>query len=184
MAYHTGNQLIDPHLLFKKAHMQQGMHVADLGCGKTGHIVFPAAHVLGKDGVVYAVDIVKDVLALINKRAKIENMLHVHTVWSDVERIGGTAIPGHSLDLVFLVNALNQITNKKAAIEEAARLLKDKGRIAIVDWNHRGLPFAPKEESLLNFDELIALTKPFGFTKQEDFQMGKYHRGIILYRHN
>ena len=183
MVYHSGNQLIDPYLIFEKVHLSPGMHVADLGCGKTGQIIFPAAKMLGERSLLYAVDIVKDVLEIINKRAKIENFVNVHTIWSDVERIGKTAIPQNSLDVVFLVNTLHQSENRHAILEEAKRLMKKKARLAIVDWIEDSLSFAPKKERLVNFTDIKSWAKMHGMAIQEEFLMGKYHQGIVLYRY-
>ncbi len=182
--YHSGNQLIDPYLLFEKVHLHSGMHVADLGCGKTGHVVFPGAMVIGEHGMMYAVDIMKDSLSIIDKRARVENLLHVHTVWSDVERLGGTTIPAGSLDVIFLVNILHQVKKLEVVLDESARLLKNKGRIVVVDWSHQGLSFAPKEDCLVNFDHCVHWSEMHGFVLQEDFNVGNYHRGMVLFRHN
>ena len=51
------NLLVDPGLLFQKAQLQRGMYVADFGADQSGHIVFPAALLLGEKGLVYAVNI-------------------------------------------------------------------------------------------------------------------------------
>ncbi len=184
MVYHSGNQLIDPHLIFEKSHLQSGMHVADLGCGKTGHIVFPAASILGDRGVIYAVDIMKGVLSFVDKRARVENLLNIHTVWSNIEKLGSTAIPPGTLDIVFLVNTLHQVSTYDGVLAESLRLLKEKGRIVVVDWFHCGLSFAPKEESLVRFEEIFVWARSKSFVVQEDFKVGKNHRGVVLYRHN
>ncbi|MEK7856546.1 MAG: hypothetical protein AAB288_10680 [Acidobacteriota bacterium] len=52
--YHSGHKLINPYLLFEKARLAPNMHIADFGCGDTGHLIFPAAKIIGEDGVVYA----------------------------------------------------------------------------------------------------------------------------------
>ncbi|MEK7084522.1 MAG: DnaB-like helicase C-terminal domain-containing protein, partial [Patescibacteria group bacterium] len=119
MSYHSGNELIDPYFLFEKVHLHPGMHVADFGCGRTGHIIFPAASVLGDNSIIYAVDILKDVLESIVKRAKMDGLLNIHPVWGDMERRGGVAIPARSLDVVFLVNALGHAGDRHAVLEDA-----------------------------------------------------------------
>ncbi|MCX6779720.1 MAG: hypothetical protein NT034_00885 [Candidatus Magasanikbacteria bacterium] len=58
----SGTALIDPFEIFQKVGLSSGMRVADMGCGRTGHFVLPAARVVGEKGLVYAVDILKDVL--------------------------------------------------------------------------------------------------------------------------
>jgi ubiquinone/menaquinone biosynthesis C-methylase UbiE len=183
MPYHTGNEMVDPYLLFEKAHLQPGMHVADFGCGRTGHIVFPGAMILGENGAMYAVDILKDVLQIIDKRSKLNNnLINVKTVWSDLERVGATAIPEKSLDIVFVVNTLSQSNNRHAILEEAKRLLKEKSRIVVVDWFKKGLSFGPEDDRFVDFENLKKWTRMHDLAVQEEFEVGKYHRGLVLFK--
>ncbi len=184
MSYHTGNQLVDPHLLFLKAHLRAGMHVGDLGCGRTGHLVFPAAMVIGEHGILYAVDIMKEILENIRKRARMDGLLNVHTVWADLETVGKTAVPAGSLDVAFLVNTLTHSKKRMEMLEESARLLKDKARCIVVDWQKSGMPFAPKEEEFVDFESIKSWARDKGFAVQEEFEAGPYHRGLVLYKHD
>ena len=183
MVYHSGNQLIDPHLLFEKVQLREGMHMADFGCGRTGHIVFPAARIIGEDAIVYAIDILKEVLATVEKRASLEAFLQIHTIWADIERIGGTAIAADSIDVVFLVNSLAHVDNRHAVLEEARRVLKNKGRVVVVDWNKTGLSFGPSDDRFVDFEDIKRWSRMHGFSVQEEFVAGKYHHGLILYQH-
>ena len=184
MPYHSGNELVDPYQLFDKVQMRAGMRVADFGCGRTGHIVLPAAPILGDRGIVYAVDVMKDVLAEINKRAAENNLTNIHTVWSDIERVGTTAVPENSLDIVFVVNTLWHVSNRHGLLEEARRLLKDKARVVVVDWMESSLPFAAPEDRLVNFDEIARWSELHGFVVQEAFEVGRHHGGLILFKHD
>ena len=58
----AGKALLDPKIVLDKLRLQPGMRVADLGCGRTGHFIFLAAKQVGDKGVVYAVDLMKDIL--------------------------------------------------------------------------------------------------------------------------
>lgn len=177
------NQLVDVQLLFQKAHMQPGMQVADFGCGRTGHITYPAAHILGKEGTVYAVDILKDVLETIYKGAQTNTHVNIHTVWSDLEQYGMTAIPENSLDIGFLVSVLDQTKKQEAILTEVRRLLKEKARLVIVDWIKKPPAFGPPEESFVNFTELKKWATEHSFVVQEEFPVGPYHWGLVLYKH-
>jgi len=180
--YTSGNQLINPHLLFEKAGVQAGMHIADLGCGRTGHIVFPGAMMVGEMGLVYAVDVIKDVLENIKKRAAIENLVNVQTIWADLEKHGKTGVPSKNLDVAFVINVLFQSKNKTAILEEALRLLKDKARIVVVDWARSSLPFAPPVEKLINFEEIKRWARENGLLVQNEFSAGPYHTGLVLFK--
>ena len=176
------SHLLDPQLLFQKAQVQPAMHIADFGCGRTGHVVFPASLIVGERGFVYAVDILKDVLESIRKRADAQSLINIHTIWSDVERIGKTAIPAKSLDIVFLVNTLSHGQQSLNALEEANRLLRDKGRIVVVDWYKPSPSLGPKEEDFIDFDIVKSWANSMGYVVQEEFEAGIFHWGIVLFR--
>ena len=184
MSYHSGNEMIDVSLLYEKMHLGPGMRVADFGSGRTGHIVFPAAAMVGDGGLVYAVDILKDVLDVIGRRAKVEGLPTVRTVWGDVEEVGGVAIPAESLDGIFIINVLSRIPRDRHmnVLTEAARLLKPKARLVIVDWSESRLSIAPPEKSLLDFAACTTLGQAHGFVSQETFHAGQHHIGLVLYR--
>lgn len=175
--------MIDPQMLFRKGQIQQGMHIADLGCGRTGHIVFPASNIIGEEGIVYAVDILKDVLKIVRKRAKINNEENIHTVWADLEQVGHTSIPEDSLHVGYLVNTLCQSQDIPAIMQEASRLLREKSRLVVVDWSKKDIPFGPNEENYVDFEEVKDLAKDEGFTTQEEFGAGDYHHGLVFFRH-
>lgn len=115
--------------------MRRGDRVADFGVGRTAHLAFPAARLVGEDGVVYAVDIHPDALAMIDGHRKLHAQNNLETVWGDIERVGGVAIPSSTLDVIFLVNTLWQARNHVGIANEALRLLRPGGRIVVVDWH-------------------------------------------------
>ncbi len=182
MTYHTGNHLIDPHALLSKAQTTEGMHIADLGCGRTGHIVFPASKVVGERGVVYAVDILKDVLDSVRKRAATEAIHNVETVWADLGLKQGLAIPEKTLDTAFFINVLFHFESYDIPLAEAARVLKEKGRIIITDWMRKLSVLGPADGHMVDFSEIITWGRKNGFGIQEDSTIGPYHRVIVLFR--
>jgi len=179
---HNGNQMLDPYLLFEKAHLQPGMHAADFGCGSTGHIVFPAAKIIGEHGIMYGVDIMKSAIQAIHKRAELNKMMNVQTIWSDIELDGKTAIPAKSLDVAFLVNTMVQAKDPNAMLKEIHRLLKDKARLIIVDWVKKGLRFGPSDDRFINFEDIKKWGRDNGFVVQEEFPVGQYHSGLVFYK--
>ena len=182
MTYHTGNHLIDPYTLLTKGGVGEGMHIADFGCGRTGHVVFPASKVVGDRGVVYAVDILKDVLETVRKRALTEAIHNVETIWADLEHPQGLAIPEKTLDLGFFINVLYHFDSYETPLAEAARVLKEKGRIIIADWRRKLSVLGPSEKSMVNFEKIISWARQNNFGVQEDGPVGPYHRVVVLYR--
>ncbi len=176
----AGGALIDPNTIFEKIALAPGMRVADLGCGRTGHFVFPAAKVVGDAGIVYAVEIVKNILDSIRSRCRSEGYNNVQTIWSDIEAVGKTAIPEGSLNACFVVNVLFMIKNKLATLRESARLLQKDGLVVIVDWQKNLGPLGPTPAQKVNPEEVKKLAGEAGLEFLELFPAGDYHFCLIM----
>lgn len=177
---HTGTALIDPYNIFEKISLGPGMRVADLGCGRTGHFIFPAARVVGESGVIYAVDIMKDVLESIKSRVRNEGYDNIQTVWADVEAVGKIPIPEKSLDVCFFISMLFMVGKKKETVSEASRLLKKNGFLVIVDWAKPLGGLGPTPESAVKPEEIKILAKDLGFSLVEQCAGGEYHFCLIF----
>jgi ubiquinone/menaquinone biosynthesis C-methylase UbiE len=177
---HAGTALIDPYKIFEKISLSEGKRVADLGCGRTGHFVFPAVKVVGEKGIVYAVDVVKNILESIKSLARSGGIDNIQTVWSDIEAPGKTPIPSGSLDVCFCVNVLFQLKNKAGALQEASRMLKKGGYLVAVDWAKKLGMLGPDEKSMLSPEELTSLALAADFKFVDKILPGDYHYSLIF----
>lgn len=184
MSHYGGNQLLDIPQILDASNLSPGMHVADLGCGRTGYLVFPLAKAVGSNGMVYAVDIMKDVLEEVHKRAALEGFEQVFTVWADLERPNAISIPEHTLDVVYLVNTLFHFKDVEAVLSETLRLMAPKSRLVVVDWTHNELPFGPKPEQIIDFSRVDAWARANQFTVQNRFSPGDHHAGVVYFKHD
>src|SRR3989338_6444149 len=174
-----GSSLVDANLILDKARVEDKSKVADLGCGSSGHFVFPAAKLVGKKGIVYAVDILRTALETINKRARLENLSNVKTVWSNLEIYGATKIESSSLDVAMLINTLYQSHKRSEILRESSRLLKKNGRLVVVEWKNVAAPFGPPPEERVTKDLVENGARKFGLKPEEEFDAGQYHYGLI-----
>ena len=172
--------LLNIDLIFEKAKIKEGEKVGDFGCGKNGYFTFLSAKAVGKKGLVYAVDILKNNLAIIDKEAKEHGLPQIKTVWSDLETFKATKIEENSLNLIFLVNILHESSKPADMLMESVRLLKKGGRLVIVEWKKIASPMGPDVNSRLDKDFIINLSNKTGLIKEEEFEAGKYHFGIIF----
>ena len=58
-------------------------------------------------------------------------MSNVDLIQAEAE---STALPDGSCDLVFLANVWHEFADRSAVLNESRRILKHRGRIAILDW--------------------------------------------------
>ncbi|MFH1822572.1 MAG: methyltransferase domain-containing protein [Patescibacteria group bacterium] len=175
-----GNALLDVNYILSKADLSQDMKVADLGCGASGHFVFSAASIVGKRGIVYAVDILKTVLGAIDRRIKQENIENIKTVWSNLEVFKATKIESGSVDVILLVNTLYQSHKRVEILREAIRLLKKHGRLVVVEWKNVASPIGPPVEERVKADLLKIGAHKLGLKEEEEFVAGQYHYGLMF----
>lgn len=176
----VGTALINPYKIFEKISLSPGMRVADLGCGRTGHFIFPAARVVGETGIIYAVDIMKDILESIKSRVRSEGYDNIQTVWANVESEGKIPIPENSLDVCFFVNVLFMIKDRVAALREVHRLLKENGFLVIVDWTKKLGLLGPGPGLAVNQENTVNQASQLGFNLLYRCEGGEYHFCLIF----
>ncbi|MDP3771035.1 MAG: methyltransferase domain-containing protein [bacterium] len=180
MALTSATELLNPVTLLERVGLRAGMHVADLGCGVTGHYIIPAARIVGNEGKAYAVDIQKSALAATESRAKLDGVTNITTVWSDIERLGAARIPLASLDLVMIMNTLHLTRDRNQAMAEAARLAKSGGSVLVVEWKTDATAIGPAANRRIGKDDVRTAAKAAGLTERTEIEAGPYHYGLIF----
>ncbi|TAK04021.1 methyltransferase domain-containing protein [Patescibacteria group bacterium] len=180
MKLSTGCALLDPKAVLAEAGLSVGASYADFGAGTLGHFVFPASEMVGKDGRVWAVDILKGALAGVESRMKLEGMSNVTTVWGDIERLHGVSIPDAAADLLSIVNIASLIKKSPDVLKEVKRVLKRGGTFLVVDWDKAGASFGPPAARRLSAEELVPIVTSAGFVQHKSFRAGPHHWGLVF----
>ena len=181
MPVQNENELIKVDVL-SKIGVDAGMAVGDLGCGNLGYFAMISAKRVGKSGLVYAVDILKSALESVANIARQNGLDNVKTVWSNLEMLGATRVPEGTLDVIFLHNVLFQSKKKDLIIREGQRLLKDGGKMMIIDWLKSQTPtgFGPPSAVRPDPEEIKKMAQKSGLRLVEEFAAGPYHFGLIF----
>lgn len=182
MSKQSKTVLFDIHGILNKIAISENHQVAELGCGNFGYFVFPTAKLIGTRGRLYAVDILKTTLDEIRKRALLENLQQIETVWSNLEVFKGTKIESSSLDRALLINVLHQSTKRVEILREAVRMLKSGGRLLIVEWKASDSPFGPSGDKRVSKEALKQAAPKLGLVLETEFEAGTYHYGLIFHK--
>lgn len=174
------NYLLNIEDIIKKVPIEGRQKVADLGCGRFGYFSFPLSEAVGRDGLVYSVDILKKCLEEIDKKAKGDNVSNIKTIWSNLETWQATKIDSASLDVSVLVSTLNQSGKRIDILREAVRLLKKKGKLLIVEWSGSDSPLGPETEKKVKKQSLIDVAPKLGLRLEQEFIAGPYHYGLVF----
>jgi ubiquinone/menaquinone biosynthesis C-methylase UbiE len=157
----------------------EGKHVADLGAG-AGHYSIEAAKAVGNTGRVYAVEVQKELLERVSSLAQSEGLGNVEVLWGDIEVKGGTKLKDESVDVAILSNILFQIEDKKGCAVEVNRILKQKGRVLIIDWEDSYGGLGPAPEAIYGAVSARKLFENMGYVYESDIKAGAHHYGFSM----
>lgn len=176
----AGKKLLNPEYILKEIGLVAGHRVADLGCGRVGQFTFPAAHIVGPYGAVYAADIQKTVVQAIHSAAQSHQLANVYPIWADLEAHGTTAIPEGTIDIALLVATLVHARERRSMLQEAVRLLKPDGKLLVIDWQKNSLPLVEQHAAPLHPEEVEQHAQDIGLELHRSFSPGPYHFGLLF----
>ncbi|WP_458455770.1 class I SAM-dependent methyltransferase [Methanobrevibacter sp.] len=160
----------------------------DAGCGD-GHIAIKVVEEYLPNGNVYAVDVYDASIEDMEKYKKengIENLINIE---ADITK-GIPGVKDESVDVVLMVNVFHGFKASRTmdeAIVEFARIIKQDGKIAIMDYKAWDVPKGPPtafrsspeelEEIFMNHNlKMTYLNEEIG----EDIPQGKSHFFIVF----
>lgn len=123
-------EYLDPLRTLDMAGVGAEMTVLDLGCG-TGLFTRAAAHMVGANGRVHAVDLQAAMLAQTAASVESEGVQDRVTL----HHCGAyeLPLPDDTVDIALVIATLGEIPDKPAALNELRRVLAPGGRLAIAD---------------------------------------------------
>lgn len=173
--------LFDPLLFLRTMGFDVSLEtVADFGCGY-GTFTLPLTRLAR--GRVYAIDLEPGMLEIVQKRAAQQRITNVITLQRDL-LLEGCGLAAESVDGVLLAHLLHsEPTENVRLLQEAQRILRVGGRVAIVHWRRdvptpRGptLAFRPTAEQCSHWCIQVGFNKD----SQEKYALGPYHWGIVM----
>ncbi len=169
--------------ILQRTGIQPGNTAADFGCGREALFTTAAAEIVTSTGVVYALDVVKDILAIIEEKVEGAGLHNVITVWTDLEVLGAAKkILDGTVDVGILSDTLFQSQKRQDMIAECLRMVKPGGKLLVVEWKPTNTPLGPPVENRVHPDEIKQICSSFGMQLLEEFEAGEYHWGQIYQR--
>lgn len=170
---------LNPEDIIYQANIQEGMKVADFGCG-AGYRVIPLAKAVGNSGRVYAFDIQKNMLEVVRGKARSEHLLNIETIWADLEATHGSQLASNLMDHVVIANILFQTNDKQGVAQEAFRILKQKGTASVIEWDINTPIASPPRNQRVDKQAAKDLFTAAGFSWEKEFYGGEHHYGLIF----
>jgi len=162
---------LPPAMVIGALAVQPGDAIADIGAG-TGYFSLPLAQATGQLGQVYAVDSQAEMLERLQRKLDTENISNIRAVLAEAD---STDLPDASRNLVFMANVWHEIADRDAVLMEAKRILKSRGRIAVLDWRPDVEPKpGPPLHHRLSASDAAGDLHPAGFVEVKQSNVGKY----------
>lgn len=170
---------IRPEVLLKFIGLRAQQIFVHLGCG-AGFYIIPAATIVGSKGKSIGVDILPNMLAEAENKARQHKVDHiVQTLRANLENTPGSNIPARHADWVLVANILHQSDPAKI-LTEAARIVAANGHVIIIEWDTSSTPFGPPVHNRRPAEEIKTVAQTCRLTVQKEFSPSKYHYGIIF----
>lgn len=151
--------------------IQPGIAIADIGTG-TGYFALPLAQEAGPGGQVYAIDSQARMLEILRQKLEAGKLSNIQAIQAGAD---ATGLPNDSCNLVFMANVWHEFADRAAVLRECQRILKDNGRLAILDWRpdvkpEAGPPLSHRLSAPAAEYELLCA----GFRLDQRTHIGKY----------
>jgi len=170
---------LDPEKIVNGFGVEEGMRIADFGCG-AGYFTIILAEKVGSGGRVYAFDIIESVLDVIRTKARYRQLDNIEAIRTNLEIAGGSGLPDNSQDIVLLANIIFQSKKKGDIIKEGVRILKKGGEMIIIDWENNSGGFGPPNGFRADKSNIRSIAEGEGLSFDGDLATGSFHFGMVF----
>lgn len=156
--------------------LKEGDKVADLGAG-TGYFTRIFARRVGKTGKVFAIDTEEAMLDFLKKKAGEEGLSNIECILAPPD---DPLLPKASVDMVFMGIVYFQIEKKNRYLKILKDVLKENGRLAIVDFNLTDKISNPPVDVRIPRERVLEDFQKAGFTLEAEYFFLPYQYFFIF----
>jgi len=148
--------------------------VCDIGAG-SGVFTLPAARMTRN--TVYALDINDGFLSIIKEKAEKEGIKNIELV-----KVcdGSFGLDDNTVDLALMVAVLHEVSSPEAFLQETGRILKNNGRVVLIEFHKRQTQFGPPVDLRIDKNWAKKIFTKAGFKILKDFKLGENYYCLIF----
>lgn len=150
--------------------IKQSDIVADIGCG-IGFFTFPLSEAVGDEGIVYALDIEKEMLDDVEAGMLERNIKNVRPIITQEYKL---TLEDETVDTAFLCTVMHEVKMRQKFLDEVNRILYPDGRIIIVDWIKKDSDYGPPADHRLDSEILKRNLQRTGFNDIQIMDFNDY----------
>ena len=116
----------NPYKILERAGLKSGQEVLEVGCGP-GFFTIPAAHIVGEEGIVYAIDTHPLAIKRVKNKIKKAGIKNIKPIFANASETG---LPDQSIDLAFLFGLPYIVGGLDRVLTELHRILQVGGTLS------------------------------------------------------
>jgi cyclopropane fatty-acyl-phospholipid synthase-like methyltransferase len=155
----------EPAKLIKALKLKAGMTVCDLGAGN-GFYTLKLAKEVGPDGKVLAVEIQKEMLEMLQKRAAKAGVKNIQSVLGTVV---DPKLPDHAVDLILVVDVYHEMDHPVEMLAALRKSLSKHGRLVLVEFRAEDPNVPIKELHKMSKAQILKEIPANGFKLVEQY---------------
>ncbi|MEK7354431.1 MAG: methyltransferase domain-containing protein, partial [Chloroflexota bacterium] len=157
--------------ILAKIGLQAGQTFVDVGCGG-GFFALPAARIIGKKGRLHGFDENAEAITSLKDLAAKEGLDNLELAIGNAEE---TILCDGCAHIVFFGLVVVHLAEPVKALENARKMLRSEGRLAVFDWKRKLTRQGPPLEQRLSEGQIVDFIKAAGFGGISVEDCGPYH---------
>lgn len=167
-------EILNPEVIWAKADLRDPKVLVDIGAD-TGFFALPFSKKL-KAGKVYACDVSEDMITWMENNLPMESRGVIIPLKMGERSV---PLPDGIADLIYMINLHHELDDQVMVIKESLRLLKDGGKLMIIDWKKEETPEGPPFAIRVTDETIECQMLACGFTKIKKHAVLQYHNFLI-----
>jgi ubiquinone/menaquinone biosynthesis C-methylase UbiE len=169
---------VDAGIVLERIGLEEGEIFLDAGSGD-GYFSVEASRVVGERGKVYALDIHKESLEKLREEISRRKIKNIEIIEADLTQ--KLPFQEREIDIYFIANVLHGFDPEEMSfvLWEARRVLKDRGKIVILEFKKIEPPPGPPLEIRLTPAFLETRLLEAGFESPQTLDAGQFHVMIV-----
>ncbi|MEQ8236120.1 MAG: methyltransferase domain-containing protein [Syntrophomonadaceae bacterium] len=167
-------QELDPVRTLLRIGLRDGLTMADIGAG-SGVFAMPAARITS--GMVHVLEISDEMLEYIAGKAKNQNIANIELIKVESDHLD---LVDHSVDIALMATVMHELPDRGSMLAEVKRILKEAGRLAVIEFHKRDTPMGPPPGRRLDQKALADDIEKRGFVLVDSFELGENMYCLVL----
>jgi len=157
---------LNPKNTLMKAGFKDTMVLCDIGAG-SGIFSFPAAQISSSD--IFALEISDDMIEVLENKKSENNTQNII-----IRKVESEDLPldDDICDMAIMVTVLHEIEDKSSMIKEIKRVLKENGKLVVIEFHKDKTPMGPPIDHRISQELVLELCNDNGFKTTEKYRLG------------